>query len=111
MRDKIEAALAEFARFMGTPESKEMTCTQCAEWVQWALCAGEVFGFFNDDNPGATIAEYEGGHDFLLLESFLIDPWAAEYLGKRALYDLSNPADQKIVAELYGQFDKWQAVA
>lgn len=56
---------------MYTQKQKEdenfgMNCTDTAQWVKEQMFPdGVIFGFYHKDNPTATVAPFEEGHDFL----------------------------------------------
>lgn len=69
----------------------------------------KVYGFDSEQNPGSSIAQDAGGHDFAVVDGrFIVDPWLPEFgPGKETgVYDLER--DQKKVAALYGDRSKWE---
>lgn len=82
------------------------TCDECA-------CAiverhgGHYVGFFTEDNPN-RIAERCEGHAFAIVdERYLVDPWAKDVMGQRAVYDLTSSVERTRVRELYGDPRTW----
>lgn len=112
-RAQIDARIAQLhALFEANPnwENSEVDygiCTNCARFIQKEI-GGRVVGYHREGNPTAKIGD--DGHDFLLIGSFLVDVWAHEYEERRALYDLSNRGDEKLVRRLYGPREKWHEV-
>lgn len=83
------------------------TCTNTAVYLAERL-NGDVFGYSTDDNPLAKMGKDEGGHDFALIdERWLVDFWAQDTYEQPWLYDLQDPDEAEVVAELYGNMDLW----
>lgn len=72
----------------------------------------KVYGFFADDNPKAKIGQVAEGHDFALVDDkFIVDPWIAtvESVSDEFVFELG--VDDQVIAELYGEKDKWTQIA
>lgn len=82
-------------------------CTNSARMVAEKI-GGKIVGYFSDDNPTAQLGESEGGHDFVIAGDHLVDVWAREVYGERAVYNLKDPSDAARVKELYGDQSKWE---
>lgn len=69
----------------------------------------QCFGFFNTQNPRSRIARDFGGHDFAVLDRrFILDPWLTRVeVEERAVFDLEDPEDAGIIADLYGDRGCW----
>jgi hypothetical protein len=76
------------------------------------LLQGKVYGFkFN----GGIISNKVGGHDFALIDNrYIVDSWltGAEWIHEikinQFVFDLEDPHDQEMVAELYGDPKTWK---
>jgi hypothetical protein len=79
-------------------------CTNSALYMKLIL-GGVVVGYKHSENPTAMISVAESGHDFLLLEEFIVDIWAAEVFGTPAVVRRSNA---KLVKKLYGEPAQWR---
>ena len=88
------------------------TCTNCAREIVRRHGGGRIVGYGDQTNPtaGAT-GDFPGsGHDFAILEDrYIVDPWVKETSGasKRAVFDLTDKADQSEIRRLYGEPSKW----
>jgi len=100
--------LAEvWERLLKLPEG--FVCTDAA-WESYKVLGGVIYGFWEEECPG-ELAKGCGGHDFLLIEDrFIIDFWAAAYLGHRAVYDLYELDQREEILRLYGPRRKWKKV-
>lgn len=112
-----EAGTSEFdSGYSGT------TCTgfACAVLKKLGAARVKVMGFLADDNPSSQIAADAGGHDFALVDGrYIVDGWLGEgfstpmgngELPARTVFDLKNPNDHALVAELYGDQAKWKDI-
>jgi hypothetical protein len=90
-------------------EFAEGVCTDCAKKIVDKF-GGKVVGYFNSDNPTATVAEAESGHDFALVGNKLVDPWAYHVEGSIPRPVLDRKADAKLIAEKYGDPSKWETL-
>jgi hypothetical protein len=79
-------------------------CTNSALYLQRTL-GGAVVGYHHSENPEAEIGAAESGHDFLVLEQFIVDIWAAETYGTNPVVRRS---DARIVRKLYGDPVRWR---
>jgi phospholipid N-methyltransferase len=87
-------------------------CTNCAIQVVRKLGKrAQIWGFSETDNPTARVVrEAETGHDFAVVDDrYIVDPWIklVASLLPRAVYDMQDQADAKLVAEWYGPREKW----
>jgi hypothetical protein len=80
-------------------------CTVSACELQDML-GGDVMGFFNHNNPTAKICPLEDGHDFLVLEEFIVDWWASKFRDLPAILDRKKDVVQ--IAWLYGDPERWE---
>lgn len=85
---------------------RRFICTEAAD-ASRAVVGGQMFGYFHEDNPEAVLGSGEGGHDFLVVDGYILDFWAAAYYGTPPIFDLS--ADAELVQELYGDRAKWES--
>jgi hypothetical protein len=74
--------------------------------------AVEIVGFNGVDNPHCQVVKgwHEDGHDFAILDQqFLVDAWPKLVAGlnMKIAYDLKNPDDCRMVAEIYGDPQTW----
>lgn len=86
-------------------------CTNYAIHIARAL-PGRVrlFGYYEEDNPTARTAQAVGGHDFAVVDDrFIVDPWIrlVESMSDRIFFDLDDPTDAAIIADLYGDRARW----
>lgn len=89
---------------------RRFVCTDAAIESQ-KIVGGVVYGYWEEDNPEAELDRGCGGHDFLIVDDrWLLDFWAAAYIGERPIYDLHDSGDDIEVKRLYGPRDKWQPV-
>jgi hypothetical protein len=79
-------------------------CTNSALYLQ-SILGGAVTGYLHAKNPTAEIGVVEGGHDFLVLENFIVDVWASEIYGTPPVVRRSNA---KLANKLYGNPDQWR---
>jgi len=79
-------------------------CTNCALYLK-SILGGLVVGYDHSENPTAEIGVAESGHDFLLLEQFIVDIWAARIYGTPPVIRRSTA---KLVDRLYGDPGKWR---
>jgi hypothetical protein len=86
----------------------------CSNWA--AYCRriegpeARLYGFRIEQNPLSRIAVECGGHDFAVLGGrFIVDGWVANVRGysRRAVFDLFDRSDRKIIRELYGDPAVW----
>ena len=105
MKPDMQLLAATWARVASKPEG--FTCSEAAVLSQAAV-GGTVFGYWSDDNPSATLGQDEGGHDFLLVDEYILDFWAAAYEGKKPIYHLVDDAQE--ISLLYGDRSKWTVV-
>jgi hypothetical protein len=79
-------------------------CTNSALYLM-SILGGLVVGYDHSENPTAEIGVAESGHDFLLLDQFIVDIWAAEIYGTPPLVLRSRA---KLVRRLYGDPAQWR---
>lgn len=85
-RRKIDRVIDELERMLlEQPERVQEEvgdlglCTVVARWIA-EKSGGEVYGYYSEDNPSATLAVGEGGHDFVVVDSrWLVDWWAWDH--------------------------------
>lgn len=83
-------------------------CTVTACELQVVL-GGKVVGFLNTNNKRARVCPDESGHDFLVLDDFIVDWWAHSFHGLPAILDRKK--DAELVAELYGDPTAWEELS
>lgn len=90
-------------------------CTDYASWIYKRLPGRvKIYGFSNDKNPTSRIAReviHPGGHDFAIVDDrFIVDPWPRLVAGafRQMVFDLTDPADAAIVADVYGPRECWE---
>jgi len=79
-------------------------CTNSARYLQ-SILGGVVAGYGHAENPTAEIGASEFGHDFLVLEQYIVDIWASEGCGTPPVIKISNA---QLVKKLYGDPSKWR---
>lgn len=89
------------------------TCTNCADYIVKQHGGGRVVGYGDKTNPSAgATGDFPGsGHDFAILEDrYIVDPWVKETSGtsQRAVFDMTDPADQAEIRRLYGDPKVWE---
>lgn len=90
--------------------SEGFVCTHAAIETQ-KVVGGVIMGYTEEENPESSLAKGCGGHDFLLVEDhWIVDFWAAAYIGEMAIHDLCSAADAKEILRLYGPREKWKVV-
>jgi len=95
--------------------SSATNCTNYAEQIKQSLDGHDVqiVGFANESNPNCDVVREEwhpGGHDFAIVDyRWLVDPWArlVACVRDRIVYDLQDPKEARMVAELYGDPERW----
>lgn len=86
----------------------------CTNWATYVRrVAGErakLYGFFEHDNPGSSIARDFGGHDFAVVDDrFIIDCWATDLgAGTRSVLDMNDHEHAADIASLYGDRLLWK---
>jgi hypothetical protein len=82
-------------------------CTTAAENVIKQIGHGDIYGYQKEHNPTAELADGdgEGGHDFAIIDNFIVDPWAADYMGTPGRIALSDTA---LITKLYGDPQCWE---
>jgi hypothetical protein len=91
----------------------DAVCTVLCEDARDAIGYGEIWGFFDEDNPGTETAAVVGGHDFLVCDGrWIVDLWVKHVAGlsDRCVFDLMDPDDQSTIYGLYGNRTKWTRV-
>jgi hypothetical protein len=102
-RAMLERFAKDARRFPGG-EDPTRHCTGCARLVTEGF-GGEIRGYWTEDNPLATAAAAEGGHDFALIAGrFIVDPWLYHYYGESPVLDLGVPAERAEAACRYGRW-------
>jgi hypothetical protein len=87
------------------PDGKAVgICTNSARYLK-SIVGGLVVGYDLSENPTAEIGVAESGHDFLLLEHFVVDIWAAEIYGTPPVVRRSRA---KLIRRLYGDSAQWR---
>lgn len=88
-------------------------CTHSARMLQ-VLLGGKVMGYFHEDNPTALAGAPEGGHDFLVLDDYIVDWWLKDTYGTedaelyRSTYH--RVLDAELISKVYGDSTKWEEV-
>lgn len=83
-------------------------CTTCAGYVQMELGRGEVWGYEHSRNPTARLGQFEGGHDFLIVDNkFLVDTWGVNSEVRLPQPVLHLVRDAEIIRAFYGDPDTW----
>ena len=88
-------------------------CTVMCEDARKAIGYGQIWGFFDEDNPGTETGVLAGGHDFLLCDGrWIVDLWVKYVAGlsDRCVFDLMNSSDQSEIQRLFGDRAKWSLV-
>lgn len=91
-----------------------VVCTDHADWAREQLGNGEIWGFFDDDNPGTATGKCAGGHDFLVVDGrWIVDLWSkfVACISDRAVFDLDSESDAAEVKRLFGDREKWVLVS
>lgn len=86
-------------------------CTEVSRWIA-EKSGGEVYGYYSEENPSATLAVCEGGHDFVVVDGrWLVDWWAwdLQYIDRK-VFDLRDPQEAQMVSALYGDKQTWASV-
>jgi len=89
-------------------------CTDYAMWARDVLGCGQVFGFFDQDNPGTETGQHAGGHDFLVIDDrWIVDLWIREVVGwcKQVVFDLQDETDSANVTRFFGDRQRWSLVS
>jgi hypothetical protein len=95
--------------------NSSVICSDMALYVAQEM-GGEVWGYWNIDNPTAQAAPDSAGyigHDFALVGGrFIVDIWArdVEMTATRAVFDLEDPADATEIRRLYGERQAWESI-
>lgn len=87
-------------------------CTEVADELQGKM-GGVVWGFWLEDNPVVNLAGECEGHDFLVVDGFVVDPWIRVVLGEtehKGVYDLLDIREKGEVEKWYGEREKWKVV-
>lgn len=88
------------------------TCTNWAAYVIRALGRrAAMFGFDDEMNPGSSIADDYGGHDFAVVDGrYIVDGWVTNVAGmsERCVFDLQNPEHADEILKLYGDRSNWE---
>lgn len=95
-------------------EIEGVICTEYAMWARDVLGCGQVFGFFDCDNPGTELGQYAGGHDFLVIDDrYIVDLWIREVVGlsEQVVFDLQDERDSESVARFFGDRQRWSLVS
>jgi len=82
-------------------------CTVGAAELQ-VILGGTVMGYASWDNPTAELCQDEDGHDFLVLDEYLVDFWAKEFKDGQAVLHFERDAEE--IARLYGPDSLWVKV-
>lgn len=101
---KLIKALKDYDRSCPLDAESQGICSMSA-WDLEAKLGGKVHGYHIVDNPDAEVGQNEEGHDFLVLDGFIVDWWYRSYYGGPGVYDLKK--DAKEVRRLYGPRSRW----
>jgi hypothetical protein len=88
-------------------------CTSSSQFIA-DRTGGDVMGFDGDDNPGSSLGQLAGGHDFVVVDGrYIIDWWARFIEGEtdRTVFDMQDPAQAEAIASLYGDPTTWDKVS
>lgn len=80
-------------------------CTNSARLIAQHF-KGQVFGYSCDENPEAVVGRDCGGHDFAVVDGYLVDYWAHHFCGETN--DPVLPVDSTEVFALYGPSSNWK---
>jgi hypothetical protein len=90
------------------------SCDSWAEYVVQQLPGrAKAYGFWCEENPGTELEKYCDGHTFAIVDDrYIVDGWIKNVEGilPRAVFDLNDPADAKIVQKYYGPRTKWKPI-
>lgn len=106
--------ITDIQQFESTDPDIGVICTDYANWARELLGRGEVWGFYDDDNPGTATGELAGGHDFLLVDDrWIVDLWSkfVACISDRAVFDLQAESDALDILRLIGDRNKWVLVS
>jgi hypothetical protein len=81
-------------------------CTYCAGLVR-GMFGGTIQGYSYADNPTAGYGEWEFGHDFLVVDGFVVDPWLFHYYEQTPVLDTTDPLQMAEVYRRYGRPSLW----
>lgn len=90
-------------------------CTDYATFIYNQLPGRvKICGFANECNPTSRVAREEihpGGHDFAVVDGrYIVDPWPrlVPAVFNQMVFDMSDPADAALVADIYGPRECWE---
>ena len=87
-------------------------CTSSAMLIALKF-GGSVFGYEVDQEHPKTIIGFDcGGHDFCIVENFIVDYWA-KYVNDpklKAVIDMSNPANAEYIKNHYLDKAQWESL-
>ncbi len=87
-------------------------CTDSAKKIAIEF-DGHVVGYRTAGNPSAVVPKYVDGHDFAFVAGrFVVDYWACHVANEvdRAVFDLNDPDEAKLVRRYFGKQSAWQTV-
>jgi hypothetical protein len=89
--------------------SSAAICTNVAIYVASKEKECELKYFTDETNPESPISKDYGGHDFAVVNGFIVDPWVSqtETYSKKSVFDTEDPADAEEIAKIYGDRSKW----
>ena len=70
-------------------------CSNSARLMQERL-GGQVYGYWEKDNPEAQVGKDEGGHDILVLGDVIVDWWGHETYGTPLIVRRTGPQTRKL---------------
>ena len=87
-------------------------CTNVAFYIAKQVKGAKIFGFAEWDNPSSAISEDYDGHDFAMVDGFIIDPWVSqtENYSKKSVFDTMDQDDSKEIKRIYGNRKKWKGL-
>lgn len=93
----------------GTPFT---ICTNCCTWLaDNYFTGGTTMGYWLNENPTAIVGRNCLGHDFFIVEDYLIDFWYRGIEGvKRAPICINLRTQKKLIKKYYGDSLTWRTL-
>ncbi len=89
-------------------------CTNGAHYVVGIVGRGQVFGFYDHENPETDTGGFAGGHDFAVIDNrWVVDLWSKHFVGisDRCVFDLESDADAAEIRRLFGDRSRWKLMS